>query len=110
MTDGNLAETKQEETDLESEAEADADADAESEAEAEADARGSASADPVGAYLRAMTTFSLLTREGEIEIAKRIEDGQRRVLQVVLNSSVAIEEILNLGDKLRKQKIRVKEV
>jgi RNA polymerase primary sigma factor len=53
---------------------------------------------------------SLLTREGEVEIAKRIEDGERRVLQVVLNSSVAIEEILQLGDKLRKQKIRVKEV
>jgi RNA polymerase primary sigma factor len=106
MTDGNLAETKQEETDLESEA----DADAESEAEAEADARGSASADPVGAYLRAMTTFSLLTREGEIEIAKRIEDGQRRVLQVVLDSSVAVDEILALGDELRLAKVRVKDV
>ena len=61
-------------------------------------------------YLRKMGSVSLLTREGEVEIAKRIEDGERRVLQVVLNSSVAIEEILNLGDKLRKQKIRVKEV
>src|SRR6516164_7785854 len=61
-------------------------------------------------YLRKMGSVSLLTREGEVEIAKRIEDGERRVLQVVLNSSVAIEEILQLGDKLRKQKIRVKEV
>ena len=61
-------------------------------------------------YLRKMGSVSLLTREGEVEIAKRIEDGERRVLQVVLNSSVAIEEILELGDKLRKQKIRVKEV
>jgi len=61
-------------------------------------------------YLRKMGSVSLLTREGEVEIAKRIEDGERRVLQVVLNSSVAIEEILQLGEKLRKQKIRVKEV
>jgi RNA polymerase primary sigma factor len=61
-------------------------------------------------YLRKMGSVSLLTREGEVEIAKRIEDGERRVLQVVLNSSVAIEEILELGDKLRKSKIRVKEV
>jgi RNA polymerase primary sigma factor len=66
--------------------------------------------DPVRMYLRKMGSVSLLTREGEVEIAKRIEDGERRVLEVVLNSTVAIEEILDLGDKLRKQKIRVKEV
>jgi RNA polymerase primary sigma factor len=66
--------------------------------------------DPVRMYLRKMGSVSLLTREGEVEIAKRIEEGERRILQVVLNSSVAIEEILQLGDKLRKGKIRVKEV
>jgi RNA polymerase primary sigma factor len=66
--------------------------------------------DPVRTYLRKMGTVSLLTREGEVEISKRMEEGQRRVLQVVLNSSVAIEEILSLGDSLRKQEIRVKEV
>jgi RNA polymerase primary sigma factor len=55
-------------------------------------------------YLRKMGSVSLLTREGEVEIAKRIEDGERRVLQVVLNSSVAIEEILQLGDKLRSRR------
>ena len=66
--------------------------------------------DPVRLYLRKISSVSLLTREGEVEIAKRIEDGERRVLQVVLNSTVAIKEILDLGDKLRQQKIRVKEV
>src|SRR5678816_3951278 len=81
------------------------------EAQEEEDADGySKTNDPVRMYLRKMGSVSLLTREGEVEIAKRIEDGERRVLQVVLNSSVAIEEILQLGDKLRKQKIRVKEV
>src|SRR5450432_828389 len=81
------------------------------EAEEEEDADGySKTNDPVRMYLRKMGSVSLLTREGEVEIAKRIEAGERRVLQVVLNSSVAIEEILELGDKLRKQKIRVKEV
>src|SRR5262252_6752300 len=49
----------------------------------------SKSNDPVRMYLRKMGSVSLLTREGEVEIAKRIEDGERRVLQVVLNSSVA---------------------
>jgi RNA polymerase primary sigma factor len=61
-------------------------------------------------YLRKMGSVSLLTREGEVEIAKRIEEGERRVLQVVLNSSIAVEEILELGNKLKAQKIRVKEV
>jgi RNA polymerase primary sigma factor len=70
----------------------------------------STTSDPVRMYLRKMGSVPLLTREGEVEIAKRIEDGERRVLRVVLNSSVAIEEILNLGDELRKQAIRVKEV
>ncbi len=66
--------------------------------------------DPVRMYLRKMGSVSLLTREGEVEIAKRIEEGERRVLQVVLNSSIAVEKILDLGTLLRAQKIRVKEV
>ncbi len=66
--------------------------------------------DPVRLYLRKMGSVSLLNREGEVEIAKRIEEGERRVLQVVLNSSVAIEEILALGDRLRQGTIRVKDV
>src|SRR6478609_6619895 len=66
--------------------------------------------DPVRMYLRKMGSVSLLTREGEVEIAKRIEEGERRVLQVVLNSSIAVEEILELGNKLKQAKIRVKEV
>jgi RNA polymerase primary sigma factor len=66
--------------------------------------------DPVRMYLRKMGSVSLLTREGEVEIAKRIEEGERRVLQVVLNSAIAVEEILELGEKLKKGKIRVKDV
>ena len=66
--------------------------------------------DPVRMYLRKMGSVSLLTREGEVEIAKRIEEGERRVLQVVLNSAIAVEEILELGEKLKKAKVRVKDV
>ncbi len=81
------------------------------EAKDEEDGDGYSTAiDPVRMYLRKMGAVSLLTREGEIEIAKRMEEGERRVLQVVLNSSVAIEEILTLSDKLRGKTIRVKEV
>jgi RNA polymerase primary sigma factor len=66
--------------------------------------------DPVRMYLRKMGSVSLLTREGEVEIAKRIEEGERRVLQVVLNSQIAVEEILDLGTRLKSAKIRVKDV
>jgi RNA polymerase primary sigma factor len=66
--------------------------------------------DPVRMYLRKMGSVSLLTREGEVEIAKRIEEGKRRVLQVVLNSRIAVQEIIQIGERLKKGKIRVKDV
>ncbi|WP_449658161.1 RNA polymerase sigma factor RpoD [Anaeromyxobacter paludicola] len=66
--------------------------------------------DPVRMYLRKMGSVSLLTREGEVEIAKRIEEGEKEVLAAVLGSSIAIREILDLGERLRKGKIRVREI
>jgi RNA polymerase primary sigma factor len=84
--------------------------DAETQTDTDADERDSASQDPVSAYLRSVTPLSLLTREGEIAIAKRIEDGQRRVLDVALDSSVAIDAILSMGDELREAKLRVRDV
>ena len=57
-----------------------------------------------------MGSVSLLTREGEVEIAKRIEQGEHAVLGAILNSPVAVREIIDLGDKLRKHKIRVKDI
>src|SRR6185436_3804796 len=70
----------------------------------------SRTSDPVRMYLRKMGSVSLLTREGEVEIAKRIEDGERKMLQAVLNSSGAVEELLEIGERLRKGKARVKDV
>ena len=70
----------------------------------------SRTSDPVRMYLRKMGSVSLLTREGEVEIAKRIEDGERKMLQAVLNSSVAVEELLETGERLRRGKARVKDV
>src|SRR5579859_7395318 len=76
----------------------------------EADGYYSKSNDPVRMYLRKMGSVSLLTREGEVEIAKRIEQGEHMVLSAILNSPVAVREIMDLGDKLRKHKIRVKDI
>ena len=80
------------------------------EPEEEVDAFFVRSNDPVRMYLRKMGSVALLTREGEVEIAKRIEDGEIMVLDAILNSPIAVREIIELGDKLRKHKIRVKEI
>ncbi|MGQ9858899.1 MAG: RNA polymerase sigma factor RpoD [Thermodesulfobacteriota bacterium] len=66
--------------------------------------------DPVKLYLREMGAVSLLTREGEVQIAKRIERGLKKVAQVVCHSPLAIGEMLNLGEQLRRGKIKVKDV
>jgi RNA polymerase primary sigma factor len=67
-------------------------------------------ADPVSIYLRGVGSFSLLTREGEVEIAKRIESGKQEVLSVVLNCPVAIKEVINLGGALHAGRAKVREV
>jgi len=52
----------------------------------------------------------LLTREGEVEIAKRIEDGERDVASVILNTPITIKEVLQLGEKLRKFQLSASEI
>ena len=83
---------------------------AEEEKEEEEDAGYGKSNDPVRMYLRKMGSVSLLTREGEVEIAKRIEEGEKSVLTSVLASQLAIREIQELGERLKKGKIRVREI
>ncbi len=66
--------------------------------------------DPVRMYLREMGTVPLLTREGEVEIAKRIERGQLRVLKAISRSPIVIREILGIGDDLKRGVRSIKEV
>jgi len=66
--------------------------------------------DPVRMYLREMGSVSLLTREGEVEIAKRIEDGDREVAGIILNTPITVKEVLALGEKLRKFQITPSEI
>ena len=66
--------------------------------------------DPVRMYLREMGTVPLLTREGEVEIAKRIERGQMRVMKAISRSSIVIREIVALGEDLKRGVRNVKEV
>jgi RNA polymerase primary sigma factor len=66
--------------------------------------------DPVRMYLRKMGSVSLLTREGEIEIAKRIESGEQKVLGAVLPTHICLREIVLVEQRLREGKMNIKDV
>ncbi len=66
--------------------------------------------DPVRLYLKKMGSVSLLTRQGEVEIAKKIEEGEIEVLDIVLGSTIGIKEILHIGDRLKNSKIRIRDI
>ena len=61
--------------------------------------------DPVRMYMREMGTVELLTREGEIEIAKRIEGGLQAMMEAISASPATIAEILNMGEEIREGKV-----
>jgi RNA polymerase primary sigma factor len=71
---------------------------------------GDKSGDPVKMYLREMGSVSLLSREGEVEIAKRIEEGARETMSAIFRLSVSIDEVLNIGDKLVTGELKSKNV
>jgi RNA polymerase primary sigma factor len=66
--------------------------------------------DPVRLYLKEMGSVALLSREGEIEIAKRIEEGKRDIAFVIYGMPMTIEFILSLRDQLKNGKIDVREI
>ena len=66
--------------------------------------------DPVRMYLREMGYIKLLTREEEVEISKRIEEGQREMIEVLSRSPLVARYLLNLGAKLNFGKIKVQEI
>ncbi len=66
--------------------------------------------DPVKMYLREMGQVSLLTREGEVEIAKRIEMGEREIFNAIMESSIGIKQIMSLKEKLGNDSLRLQDV
>jgi RNA polymerase primary sigma factor len=66
--------------------------------------------DPVRLYLREMSVVPLLTRDGEVVIARRIERGRLRVLKAVSRSPICIEEILQIGDRLKHGELHIREL
>jgi len=66
--------------------------------------------DPVKMYLREMGVVSLLNRDGEIEIAKRIEEGEREIMEAVFGVAISVKDVIDIGKKLRSEDIRIKNV
>jgi RNA polymerase primary sigma factor len=66
--------------------------------------------DPVRMYLREMGTVPLLTREGEVEIARRIERGEKKIVKALSRSKYVINELMKYGKQLRSRDIRLNEV
>ncbi len=70
----------------------------------------SRSTDPVRMYLREMGAVPLLDREGEVTIAKKIENGELEVLYALVEVPVAIEELVQVGEDLKNTRIKLKDV
>jgi RNA polymerase primary sigma factor len=66
--------------------------------------------DPVRLYLREMGVVPLLTREGEVAIAKRIERGQIKTQKAISRSPIAVAELIKMGEELREGKLNIREV
>jgi RNA polymerase primary sigma factor len=66
--------------------------------------------DPVKMYLREMGLVSLLNREGEIEIAKKIEEGEREVMEAVFGVEASVKDVIDMGKKLRSGDLKIKNV
>jgi len=64
--------------------------------------------DPVKMYLREMGLVSLLSREGEVEIAKKIEEGAKESMEAVFSVNSSIKEVVNMGAQLKSGTLRVK--
>jgi len=66
--------------------------------------------DPVKMYLREMGLVSLLSREGEVEIAKKIEEGEREVMDSIFGVAVSVKDVIDIGVKLRSGDLRIKSI
>ena len=89
------------------------DDDAEEEAEqalSSVDTEFGRTTDPVRMYMREMGTVELLTREGEIEIAKRIEDGLKHMVQAISACPTTIERMVEMAGKVEREEMRIEEI
>jgi RNA polymerase primary sigma factor len=89
---------------------AEAEADPEEEPEEESVADFSESSNPVRLYLKEMGNFQLLTREGEVEVARRIEAGEKEAEEEVLNSPIMLDYIIRMGEQIEAAEADLRDV
>ncbi len=107
ITDHLEAKGEEEESSFLSDVDAKEDEEDEEDVRESEDVKGN---DPVRLYLRKMGSVSLLTREGEVEIARRIEKGEREIVRAILLSPLGTYEIIQLGKRLDAGRIKVKAI
>ncbi|MGZ6208212.1 MAG: RNA polymerase sigma factor RpoD [Syntrophales bacterium] len=66
--------------------------------------------DPVKMYLREMGLVSLLSREGEVEIAKKIEEGEKEVMDSIFGVTALVKDVVDIGKKIKSGDIRIKSI
>jgi len=66
--------------------------------------------DPVSLYLREIGSVPLLNREGEVQLARQMEEGERKVFEAVLSSPVALRHVLELGEKVEREEVKLSDV
>jgi RNA polymerase primary sigma factor len=66
--------------------------------------------DPVRMYLRKMGSVPLLNREGEVDIAKRIEEGENMVISAIMNTPLGVREVIHVAEQMKRARIKHKDV
>lgn len=110
VDDEKAAEAADSKEEAEEGAEAQPESDSDGEPVAVTGGDNARSNDPVRMYLKRMGSVALLSREGEVEIAKKIEEGENIVLEILMRSAVGIKEVITIGEKLKKGTIRIKDL
>ena len=108
--DGDSDGLEEGDEEMDDEAEAETGAATSPEADDDASKDSDKNADPVRRYLTQTGNVPLLSRDGEVEIAKRVEDGEQNVLNVLLQSAFGVREIIGIADSVDRGKLKMQDV
>jgi len=85
-------------------------ADSEAEEEVEIETESDEGADPITLYLQEIGAFPLLSREGEVELARKKEEGEKRILEEVFSAPIALRYVIDVAEKVRGEELKIGDV
>jgi RNA polymerase primary sigma factor len=85
-------------------------ADSEAEEEGEIETEPDEGADPITLYLQEIGAFPLLSREGEVELARKMEEGEKRILEEVFSAPIALRYVIDVAEKVRREELKIGDV